>query len=66
VVHHISVSEALRQLHKEGLLVLYRGAVPPFIHKSITSSIMFGTYSQYSRLLAEKTTLKNEVHRKLG
>jgi len=61
VVHHISVLEALKQLRREGLLVLYRGAVPPLIHKSITSSIMFGTYSQYSRILTEKTTLRNEV-----
>lgn len=61
VVHHISVVEALRQLSREGSLVLYRGVLPPLIHKSISSSIMFGTYSKYSRILAEKTPLKNKV-----
>jgi hypothetical protein len=31
VVHHISVVEALRQLHHEGALVLYRGSLPPLL-----------------------------------
>ena len=62
VVHHISVLEALKQLKHEGPLVLYRGVFSPLVHKSTTTSIMFGTYSQYSRLITENTPLQNQVH----
>lgn len=51
MVHGFSAAEAGRQLHREGLAFLYRGALPPLILKSCSSSIMFGTYAQYTRLL---------------
>lgn len=61
VVHHISVPEALKQLKQEGPLILYRGVFSPLALKCATTSIMFGTYSQYSRLIRENTPIQNQI-----
>lgn len=52
MVHGINLKEAMRQLKTEGSFHLYRGVLPPLLQKSTSTSIMFGTYSQYSRLLS--------------
>jgi len=55
------VPEALKQLKQEGPLILYRGVFSPLALKCATTSIMFGTYSQYSRLIRENTPIQNQV-----
>ena len=37
----------------EGLGSLFRGCLPPVVIKSINSSVMFGTFHQYSHWLRE-------------
>ena len=65
MVHGFSMTEALRQLKREGALNLYRGILPPLLQKSSSSAIMFGTYSHYSRLIADLLGLKsNQVRKK--
>jgi len=50
-IHGIDASTALRQLHQEGVVLLYRGILPPMVQKMSTLSIMFGMYDQFNRLL---------------
>lgn len=52
-LHGIRALEAVSQLRHEGLFSLYRGILPPLIQKSVTTSVMFGTYFQYQRILRE-------------
>ncbi|UYV60429.1 SLC25A51 [Cordylochernes scorpioides] len=47
MMHGFRSMEALRQLHGEGIISLYRGFFPPLCQKSISLSIMFGSYQQY-------------------
>lgn len=54
----IRVHRALRQLHREGLLYLYRGLLPPLIQRTTTVSLMFGTYAHYSRFLEQAIPTK--------
>ncbi|KAK8403331.1 hypothetical protein O3P69_000451 [Scylla paramamosain] len=51
MLHGISSASALRQLRREGLKNLYRGIFPPLCQKTISTSIMFGMYDQYGKLL---------------
>lgn len=51
MLHGISTSNAISQLKREGLKNLYRGILPPLCQKTVSTSIMFGMYDQYSRLL---------------
>ena len=46
-VHGIRFFKALRQLHKEGLVNLYRGLLPPLLQRTASGSLMFGTYNSY-------------------
>ncbi|XP_067312804.1 solute carrier family 25 member 51b [Pseudorasbora parva] len=50
-LHGVRMSEAVRQLQRDGLGRLYRGLVPPLLQKSTTVAIMFGLYEDFSRLL---------------
>jgi len=59
IVHGFSVPDALRQLRHEGALQLYRGILPPLLAKSTSTCLMFGTYSQYSRLLRDHAGFQN-------
>lgn len=52
-LHGISALDAVNQLRREGLFSLYRGMLPPMLQKSVTTSVMFGTYFQYQRILRE-------------
>lgn len=45
-------STALLKLKNEGLVTLYKGCLPPVIQKTISTSIMFGTYAAYQRYLS--------------
>lgn len=51
MLHGVRVFPALKQLHSEGMLYLYRGVLPPLFQKTISVSLMFGTYDQYQCLL---------------
>ena len=50
-VEGIRVHKAVRQLRKEGLRNIYRGLLPPLMQRTMTVSIMFGTYTSYIRSL---------------
>ena len=43
----IRLKYAVKQLRSEGLHYLYRGIGPPLMSRTLTVSLMFGTYSQY-------------------
>ena len=43
----IRLKYAVKQLRSEGLYYLYRGIGPPLMSRTLTVSLMFGTYSQY-------------------
>lgn len=47
----ISIRRALKQLKREGLITLYRGMGPPLIQRTLSVSIMFGTYANYRMYL---------------
>jgi hypothetical protein len=53
MVHGISVTPALKQLHREGLIRLYRGALPPFCQQAVARSLMFGKYGFFTRQIRE-------------
>ena len=56
-VHHIPASKAFGQLRTEGAINLYRGILSPLMMKFLQQSVMFGSYSQFSRLLHERSGL---------
>ena len=45
-------ASALRQLRIEGIGYLYRGVGPPLLVKPLSSSVMFGSYNQFYRMLS--------------
>ncbi|RWS31664.1 solute carrier family 25 member 51-like protein [Leptotrombidium deliense] len=47
MVHGVTVTRAVTELRKEGLMYLYRGLMPPLMQKTATVSIMFGSYKEY-------------------
>ncbi|KAH7936644.1 hypothetical protein HPB49_001897 [Dermacentor silvarum] len=49
MLHGVRTNHALDQLRSEGFRHLYRGCLPPLVQKTISVSIMFGTFSGYSR-----------------
>ncbi|KAG7172752.1 Solute carrier family 25 member 51-like, partial [Homarus americanus] len=51
MLHGISTASAVKQLKREGLKNLYRGILPPLCQKTISTSIMFGMFDQYGKLL---------------
>ena len=59
MVHGFSTFEAMKQLKREGALHLYRGILPPLLQKSSSTAIMFGTYSQYNRLMTNFLGIRN-------
>lgn len=51
MVYGIKTVSALDQMRKEGLYQLYRGLLPPLLQKTLSVSLMFGTFSQFQNLL---------------
>ena len=51
-VEGIRLYKAARQLKKEGLRNVYRGLLPPLMQRTLSVSLMFGTYSSYKQFLA--------------
>jgi len=58
-LHGVKAKEAVKQLRREGFNNLYRGVVSPLAQKSVSTSIMFGSFSQYTRMLKEETGLSD-------
>lgn len=59
--------DAIRQLSMEGAVCLFRGALPPVLIKSINSSVMFGTFSQYRHwLMAHPSVSESMAAHPLG
>ena len=55
IVHGFSTTNALYQLRREGIQILFRGILPPLLQKGASTSLLFGNNAQYSRLIREKT-----------
>jgi len=55
-VQGIRLQRAARQLYREGVLLLYRGLLPPLVQRTATVSLMFGTYAQYYNWLRGRTS----------
>lgn len=51
MLHGVSPASAARQLSREGCISLYRGILPPLCQRTISTSIMFGMFEQYGKLL---------------
>ncbi|XP_022249519.1 solute carrier family 25 member 51-like [Limulus polyphemus] len=47
----IHLHAAVQQLKLDGLYYLYRGYFPPLIQKTVSVSVMFGTYNEYSQYI---------------
>lgn len=48
-LHNILLRTAIKQIRHEGVAMLYRGLLPPLIHKTTCRSIMFGMYDEFQR-----------------
>lgn len=62
MVHGVSTSGAVDQLRKEGMKNLYRGLLPPLISKTVSVSIMFGSYSWYRSMIQVLTRTTSSNH----
>lgn len=51
MLHGVETQRAVRQLKREGLRYLYRGLLPPLVSKTVSVSIMFGTFNEYKKLI---------------
>lgn len=54
-LHGISVTKAIRQIHAEGFIHLYRGLTSPLLQKSASMAIMFGMFDHYKKVFAQST-----------
>lgn len=53
MLHGVGLKNAASQLMNEGFSTLYRGITPPLLQKTISTSLMFGTYDAIQRPLVE-------------
>ncbi|XP_061642978.1 solute carrier family 25 member 53-like [Phyllopteryx taeniolatus] len=51
-IHNIQVYRAVAQLHKEGLVKLYRGVTPPLLMRTLSGTLLFGLQDTFLRLLS--------------
>ncbi|XP_061899764.1 solute carrier family 25 member 53-like [Entelurus aequoreus] len=51
-IHNIQVHRAVEQLHREGLLKLYRGVTPPLLMRTLSGTLLFGLQDTFLRLLS--------------
>ncbi|XP_061784111.1 solute carrier family 25 member 53-like [Nerophis lumbriciformis] len=51
-IHNIQVHRAVEQLHREGLLKLYRGVAPPLLMRTLNGTLLFGLQDTFLRLLS--------------
>ncbi|XP_064381849.1 mitochondrial nicotinamide adenine dinucleotide transporter SLC25A51-like [Halichondria panicea] len=52
-VHGIRLYKAIGQLRLEGRVNMFRGLLPPLLQRTATVSLMFGTYSNFHRIIEE-------------
>ena len=52
-VHGIRLYKAIGQLRLEGGVNMFRGLLPPLLQRTATVSLMFGTYSNFHRIIEE-------------
>ncbi|XP_073676043.1 solute carrier family 25 member 53-like [Garra rufa] len=55
-LHSTLVREAVAQLHKEGLVKLYRGVVPPLLMRSLNGTLLFGLQDTFLQQLLKWQT----------
>ncbi|CAH1736605.1 mitochondrial nicotinamide adenine dinucleotide transporter SLC25A51 [Aphis gossypii] len=53
MLHGVGLKNAASQLMNEGFSTLYRGIYPPLFQKTISTSLMFGTYDAIQKPLLE-------------
>lgn len=53
MLHGVGLKNATSQLVNEGFSTLYRGITPPLLQKTISTSLMFGTYDAIQKPLLE-------------
>ncbi|XP_061138132.1 solute carrier family 25 member 53-like [Syngnathus typhle] len=51
-IHNIQVHRAVKQLHKEGFVKLYRGVTPPLLMRTLSGTLLFGLQDTFLRLLS--------------
>ena len=51
MLYGVKTKSAIYQLRHEGLRYLYRGIGPPLMQRSVSTSIMFGSFAEYRKLL---------------
>ncbi|XP_061691153.1 solute carrier family 25 member 53-like [Syngnathoides biaculeatus] len=51
-IHNIQVHRAVAQLHKEGLVRLYRGVTPPLLMRTLNGTLLFGLQDTFLRVLS--------------
>lgn len=51
MLYGVETKSAVNQLKVEGIRYLYRGIGPPLMQRTISTSIMFGSFAQYKNLL---------------
>ncbi len=51
MLYGVETKSAVNQLKVEGIRYLYRGIGPPLMQRTISTSIMFGSFAQYNNLL---------------
>lgn len=54
-LHAFPIRAALCQLAQEGLPVIYRGALPPLLSKTLQGTVMFGTYDSFLGILSRQS-----------
>lgn len=50
-IHNSTIRQAVAQLKMEGLPKLYRGVVPPFLQRTLNSTVFFGVYETFLQKL---------------
>lgn len=60
-VEGLRIRYAVRQVLREGVWNLYRGAVPPLMQKGTSMAIMFGSYYKFQRMLSRNLTSTSSV-----
>lgn len=50
-IHNSTIRQAVAQLKMEGLPKLYRGVVPPFLQRTLNSTVLFGVHETFLQKL---------------
>lgn len=66
MLHGMRARKAILQLHGEGIFYLYRGILPPLCQKTLSMSVMFGTYNAAFNYLTTHTSINVYLCKVLG